>query len=139
MVRRLNDCPDLRIFSGSVIRFDFGAGLSIIPGAGAHETADDGAVPGDFQTPFKSEAHPASVKTAESNTLATKLGLYFVRFFSRYSMATLTLIDRIQIPFNYGLAMGQEPERYPEKALGSEAGHLHPKGRGLPPIDDGRS
>jgi hypothetical protein len=72
MARRLKDCPVLRRSSGSVIWAGFGATLGIVPGAGVHDTAEDGAVPGDFQTRWKSEAHPASIKTAANHTAAKK-------------------------------------------------------------------
>jgi hypothetical protein len=61
------------------LEVDFG----IVSGVGVHGTAEDGAVPGDFQTLFRSEAHPDSVKTAANNPAAKKYGLFFVRFFSR--------------------------------------------------------
>jgi hypothetical protein len=35
-------------------------------------------VPGDFQTLWKSEAHPASIQTAANKTAAKKHGIVFV-------------------------------------------------------------
>ena len=72
MARRLKDCPDLRIFSGSVIWAVFGADFGMIPGAGVHDTAEDEAVPGDFQALLRSAAHPASVRTAVNHTAVKK-------------------------------------------------------------------
>jgi len=78
MFRRLKACPVLRISSGSVILADSEVESVIVPGVGVHDTSEDGAVPGDFQTLWKSEAHPASIQTAANKTAAKKHGIVFV-------------------------------------------------------------
>ncbi|MEJ2657166.1 MAG: hypothetical protein P8012_08205 [Desulfobacterales bacterium] len=80
MFKRLKDFPDLRISSGIVVPAGLGGCFGIVPGAGVQDTEEDGAVPGDFHTLFKSEAHPVSIKTAVMKTAMKKHGLFFVRF-----------------------------------------------------------
>jgi hypothetical protein len=40
----------LRISSGIVIPDDLGIDFGVVSGGGVHDSAEDGAVPGDFQT-----------------------------------------------------------------------------------------